>query len=143
MSQTQRFLLPFVAVLALAGIGLGVVAVMKDAPSTTTVNRQVKVLHLQLANDERQLANDGLKLSTLQTSSANADNVAKLQGSVAALQTKLAAYNVCIPQLQQEIGALNVNTQNTNGYLTDAYLQNQTIISSNCQKILYGQSIGR
>lgn len=143
MSKTQRFLLPFVALLAFAGIGLGVVALMKDTPSTTTVNRQVKVLHLQLANDERQLANDGLKLSTLQTSSANAGNVAKLQRSVASLKTKLGAYNICIPQLQQEIGALNVNTQNTNGYLTDAYLQNQTIISSNCQKLLYGQPNGQ
>lgn len=45
---------------------------------------------------------------------------------------------VCIPQLQQEMNGMAVQTSNTNGYLTNAYLSNPTIISQNCTKTLAG-----
>jgi hypothetical protein len=74
-------------------------------------------------------------------------SVSGLTRTVSGLQGATGQYNMCIPELQHEIGALNVSTSyqslmltngSTNDFLISAYLTNPTVISTNCTKTLYG-----
>jgi len=147
MTRAQRLLLPIVAVVALVGVGIGIFSIV-SAPQTTTLRHAVTTLQIQLksanaqiATDHGQIVTDHGQIAALQSSlvhTASQGNVAQLQGNVGRLQTQMGTLLICIPQLQQEIGGLNVNTSNTAGYLTSAFLSNSTIISSNCTKLLTG-----
>ncbi len=53
---------------------------------------------------------------------------------VSTLQSQMQKFQVCVPELQQEINGLNVNTSNQNGWLTSAYLNNPTIVSQQLQQ---------
>jgi hypothetical protein len=65
-------------------------------------------------------------------------DVSNLQDSMGSVQNTLHGYRTCIPQIQQEIGGLSIQQQTTGGYVTNAYIQNPTIISQDCQRTLYG-----
>lgn len=126
--------LPIIAVLALGGIGVGVYALTKD-PSLSSLRGDVRTLRADLASENREIAT--LKTST--ADAATAGNVSTLQNSVSSVQNTMRMYKVCIPELQQQINGMTVQTSNNGGYLTDAYLQNPTIVSSDCTKFLNGQ----
>ena len=140
MSRAQQILLPIVAVVALVAVGLGIFAIASD-PQTTTLRHDVSALQIQLKTAHAQIVT--LKSSSAQAASQG--NVAQLQASVTQLQGKVGGLQnqtskliTCVPQLQQELNGLNVTTANTNGWLTSAYLSNQTIISQDCTKTLNG-----
>jgi hypothetical protein len=143
-STAHQILLPIVAVVALAGLGTGIAAIA-SAPQTTTLQQQVKTLQAHAKTASVQSADARAQIATLQSSlshSATQDNVTTLQTSVGRLQNQIVTMLICIPQLQQEMGGLSVQTANNSGWLTEAYLQNPTIISQNCSKMLSGSSQG-
>lgn len=147
MSRTQQIVLVIVGVLAVVGVGLGLFALTND-PSTAPLQRQVNVLKAVDASQHQQIASLQTETATLKTaaaSSATAGNLTALQTSVsgmshtvAGMQGDLSTLHICIPELSQEVNGLSVNTFNTGGYLTDAYINNPTIISTNCTKFLTG-----
>lgn len=135
MSNTQKFLVPLIAVIAIAGIGLGGAA-LATRPSTTTLTTQLRSLRQDLATADKSLATADKSITALQSSSAQAAT----SGNVSKLQSQLASLKMCIPQLQQEVGNLGISSSTQNGWLTSASIQNSTIISSDCSKTLYGSN---
>ena len=49
--------------------------------------------------------------------------------------------HVCIPQLQQEIAGLKLQTSNTNGWLTNAFLNRPVSVSQACARALAGPAV--
>ena len=47
-------------------------------------------------------------------------------------------FQVCIPQLQQELAGLKMQTSNVNGWLTDAVLTKPATVSATCATALAG-----
>jgi hypothetical protein len=132
-SVRGTFLLPVIAVVAIIGVGLSAVS-LGTKPSTTSLTSQVKTLHEQLAAADNSIAKADKSIATLQSASAQAATT----GNVSKLQTQLSALTLCVPQLSSEVGALNIQDNTQNGYMTSAYIQSPTIISSNCTKTLNG-----
>jgi hypothetical protein len=155
MSRTQQVVLVIIGVLAVVGVGLGLFA-LTNQPSIAPLQQQIDGLkavnasqHQEIAAQHQQIAalkTDTATLKAATASAATAGNLTALQTSVSGLATTmkgvqgdLGTLHICLPELNQEVNGLNVNTFNTGGYLTDAYLTNPTIISTNCTKFLTGQ----
>jgi hypothetical protein len=126
MSRPHQVLVPIVAVLAIVGLGFGIYAVASK-PSTGSLQHRVSMLEGELSTANQNIT--ALQASTAQA--ATAGNVGKLEAAMSML-------TLCLPQLQQEVGGLNIQTTTQNGYMTNAYIQSPTIISQNCMKTLYG-----
>lgn len=146
-SRAQLILLPIVGILAIVGLGLGLFALINQ-PSTAPLQREVNLLKAIDASQHEQISSlqtETAALKTATASAATAGNLTALQTSVGGLTTTvkgvqgdLSTLHTCLPELSQEVNGLTVNTYNTGGYLTDAYLSNPTIISTNCTKFLTG-----
>jgi hypothetical protein len=148
ISRTQQVVLVIVGFLAVVGVGLGLFA-LTNQPSTAPLQQQIDALKAVEASQHQQIAalqaeTQNLKVAT--AGAATAGNMAALQTSVgglshtmAGVQGDLSTLHICLPELNQEVNGLNINTANTGGYLTSAYLTNPTIVSSNCTKFLTGQ----
>jgi hypothetical protein len=157
MIRIQQVVLVIVGVLAVVGVGLGLFA-LTNQPSTAPLQRQINALKAVDASQHQQIASLRTQTATLKAataSAATAGNLTALQTSVGGLsksmqgvQGDLSALHNCLPELDQEVGALNVNTSTgsvllgdgtTDTFLTDAYINNPTVISNNCNKFLTGQ----
>jgi len=156
MSRTQQIVLVIAGVLAVVGVGLGLFALTND-PSTAPLQRQVTVLKAVDASQHQQIASLQTETATLKAataSAATAGNLTALQTSVgglthtmAGVQGDLSTLHVCLPELSQEVNTLGVNTSTggvvlndgtTDTFLTSAYINNPTVISTNCTKFLTG-----
>jgi uncharacterized protein HemX len=146
--RISTVVLTIVAVLALAGIGLGAMALSKDQ-STSSLQRQVNALQAELAIGHSAL-------TTLQASSAHAPtarnvrqikgnvsqiqgNVSQIQDSVLRLQNQLRGFTLCIPQLHQEVTGLNIQGSTHGGFIRTAFIQDPTRISQACAKLINGR----
>jgi hypothetical protein len=136
---------PIVGIVALAALAVGVVGLMANRPKSDAPLR-AEISHLQgeLSGLNQRLASDEATISSIKASS-QASAVSTLQGQVSTLQGQLRStqnqlqkFQVCVPELQQEINGMNVNTSNTGGFLTSAFIDNPTIISTTCSKTLNG-----
>lgn len=156
MSRTQQIVLVIVGVLAVVGVGLGLFA-LANQPSTAPLQRQISALKVVDTSQHQQIATLQTETATLKAaaaSAATAGNLTALQTSVgdlshtvAGMQGDLSTLHVCLPELNQEVNTLGVNTStgsvllnngNTDTFLTDAYINNPTVISTNCTKFLTG-----
>jgi len=126
-SNWPKVLFPIVALVAVVALVIGVVSFVANRPN----NSQIRHLQNQLSAANQQIVAEEATIKTIKASSQ--------AGVVSSLQGQMQKLLVCIPELQQEINGLNINTSNTGGYLTSAFLQNPTITSSNCSKTLTGQ----
>ncbi len=122
-----RFLVPFIGVVALLALGLALVAIGRPAKSYTA---QIKTMHAQLASADSEIA-------TLQANS-EASNVVIMLHTLTGLETYVQTAKICIPELEQQLGGESLSNTTQNGYLTNVYITNPTILSSNCTKFLYG-----
>lgn len=122
-----------IAVVAVAGVGTGVAA-MKTQPSTKPLQRQIATLQTQVRTLTTKAATLAIETSAVKAAEAQAAST----GNLNALKSDVAKLRLCVPQLQQEISGLNVQTswQGAAGWLTSAYLQNPTIVSADCSKLL-------
>jgi hypothetical protein len=82
------------------------------------------------------------------TVSGVSSSVSGLSRTASGLQGVTRQFTICIPELQQEITRLNVSTTgqsitladgSTVNFLGSAYMNNPTVISTNCNKVLTGQ----
>lgn len=157
MSRTQQIVLPIIGILAIFGVGLGLFALTND-PSTAPLQRQVNALKATAASQRQEIATlktetASLKIAT--AGAATAGNMTALQTSVGGLsksmigvQGNLSQLRTCLPELDQEVNTLGINTNTgsvllndgtSDTFLTDAYINNPTVISNNCTKFLTGQ----
>jgi hypothetical protein len=156
MSRTQQIVLVSIGVLAVVGVGLGLFA-LTNQPSTAPLQRQINALKAVDTSQHQQIAalqTDTATLKAATASAATAGNLTALQTSVgglthtmAGVQGDLTTMHTCLPELSQEVNTLNVNTSTggvvlgdgtTDTFLTSAYINNPTVISTNCTKFLTG-----
>jgi hypothetical protein len=124
----------------LAALVVGVLALGKSTASprdVAQVRSQISSLRTQLVRQRATITQQASTIANLQSSST-AGEVAKLSGAVGRLSGNMGKLLTCVPQLQTELGDLNIQQSTQGGYLTDASLQNSAIISNDCTKILYG-----
>jgi hypothetical protein len=130
---------PIIALVAIAALGVAMVSLLANRPkSDAPLAAQLHHMQAQLAAANGKLASDQVAISSLKSSS-QAGEVSSLQTQLQSAQNQLQKFQVCVPELQQEINGLNINSSTQNGWLTSAYLSNPTIISSTCNKTLNGQ----
>jgi hypothetical protein len=157
--EHRRFLKGIVLALVSIAFALGVIGVgvniLNANSNIDTLQHQVHRLSAQLTTARASLTSVNAKLASVATSS----NLGALQTSVSTLQTSVSGLNrtvsglqgdsaqlkICIPEVQQQISGLSVNSNSgsiplndgtTDSFLTSAFLQNPTVISSNCTKLL-------
>jgi hypothetical protein len=157
MTRGQKIVLPVVGMFALIGVGLGLFALSSE-PSTAPLQRQVSVLKATATAQRQEIAalkTETASLKVATAGAATAGNMTALQTNVGALsktvtgvQSDLSQVHTCLPELDQEVNTLGVNTSTgsillndgtTDTFLTDAYINNPTVISNNCTKFLTGQ----
>jgi ribosomal protein L37E len=127
----SRTLVSIIALVAVIALGVGVVGFLANRPkSNAPVNTQIRHLQAQLTAANHQIAAEQATISAVKAGSQ--------AGTVSSLQSQVQKFQVCVPELQQEINGLNINTSSQSGWLTSAFLQNPTIVSSNCNKTLNG-----
>jgi len=122
-----KVLTPLIAVIAVAALAGAAVAITKKPRSYTP---QIRELQTELASANSEI--DSLKADS------PAGKVVALQSRFDSLNRAIASFKICVPQLEQQINDESINTDSTGGYLTSAYINNPTIISANCQKLLNG-----
>jgi uncharacterized protein HemX len=62
--------------------------------------------------------------------------VADLKSTLTALTRRVNRINDCLPELKNVVDSLSIQTSDTNGYLTGAYITNNLQISRVCQQVL-------
>jgi hypothetical protein len=156
MTRTQQIVLVVIGVLAVVGLGLGLFA-LTNQPSTAPLQRQINALKAVNASQHQQIASLQSRTAALKAATAGAataGNLTALQTSVSGLSHTMAGVrgdlgqlHTCLPELSQEVGALNVNSStqsltlgdgSVDTFLTSAYLNNPTVISTTCTKVLAG-----
>jgi hypothetical protein len=157
MTRAQQIVVPLVGALALVGVGLGLLA-LTSAPSTAPLQHQLNVLRAAAVSQGQEieaLKTDTASLKVATAGAATAGNMTALQTTVGALsktitgvQSDLSQEHTCLPELDQEVNTLGINTNTgnillddgtTDTFLTGAYINNPTVISNNCTKFLTGQ----
>lgn len=128
-SRAYQILVPLIAVIALGALGAAIFAKASD-PSTGRLSSEVSSLRAQLSNVRGQLAASDNQISSLKDNSQ--------AGEVGSLVSEVHRLKLCLPQVQQEINSMSINQNTQNGYVTNAYLQNPTIISQDCTKTING-----
>lgn len=120
--------------IATIAVILGAVAVAQERSDVSSLRKQVA------AADARVAALKSTSVSGLQSSLASTQTtIGTLQAVVGHLHGAMNSLTLCVPQLQQEINGLTLNTNTQGGFLTGVNLNNPTIVSSNCNSTLYGQ----
>ncbi len=127
MSRLERILIPSIALIAVAGLALGVLDRVQLHSQVGNLSAQVRRQHAEIDALHSSLAS----LQTVAAHSATSQNLSKLQSGLAQLQ-------LCVPQIEQQLNGLTVQLNTQGGFVTDAYLSNPTIISANCTKTLNG-----
>jgi hypothetical protein len=140
-----EWLLPILALFVTIAIGIGVAA-LTSRPSTgplrgdvATLHRDVVSLQHRLAVDHGALLRAQSKLAALQKTAAGvptAGRVNSLGHRVDELNFTFDMLAVCLPQLQQEVAGMTIQTQDTSGWLTGAALVKPTVMSGACASAL-------
>ncbi len=118
-------LVPIVTLIAVIALGVAAAGLLINRPKSDAP------LRAEIHRLQDQLASQQAAITTIKANS-QANTVSSLQGQMQKLL-------ICLPEMQQEINGMSVSTDSNSGWLTDAYLSNPTIISSNCGKTLNGQ----
>lgn len=156
MTRRELFLLPFVTLVAVGGIAVGVLALMKAPPSTNTLSEQVQnaqsALEAQttlLQQDRDAIARLTRQIHVLRDASiqaASVQNVTALQGAVTNIDNTLNRYAVCVPQMMRYVNGMQPTgtwVQDRKGHRVLTYPATVTSavpISSACSWVLHGPS---
>jgi hypothetical protein len=65
-------------------------------------------------------------------------SVSGISKTVGGLKNQGSSLGICIPQIESQIDGETINSDTQGGFLTSADLSDPTIISTNCDKTLYG-----
>jgi hypothetical protein len=133
-------------------------AALTSAPSTSPLQRQVNTLKATTSTQRAEISALTAETASLKVATAGAAtagnmtalqmNVGSLSKTMSGVQGDISQLHTCLPELDQEVNTLGVNTDTgnillgdgtTDTFLTDAYINNPTVISNNCTKFLTGQ----
>ena len=138
-------MVPVLAVLVAAAIGASVLALDRAASAdavrsdVTALRGEVADLTARLAADQRALARARANLASLRRASskkATVGNVDRLELSVDRQGATVRMFQVCLPQLRQELDGLKLQTMGVNGWLTGASLLKPAAMSAACSHAL-------
>jgi hypothetical protein len=135
--RAMRILVPLVLVVAVAALVVAIVAFMLDRPKSYAA--QIQRIEQHEAAVVSRLSAAAAEITQLKANS-EAGAVTSLTNQISGLKSQLAQYKICVPQLQQEITSMNIQSSTQGGFLTNAYIQDPTIVSSNCTALLSGNS---
>ncbi len=154
MTRRELFLLPFVTLVAVGGIAVGVLALTKAPPSTGTLSDQILSDQSALQADTTLLRHDRAAIARLtrqvaglrnaSTQAASVENLSALQGAVTNIDNTLNRYAVCVPQMMRYVNGIRPTgswVQGTNGNRLLTYpisVISRVPISSACSWVLYG-----
>ena len=142
-----EWLLPTLVVFVAVAIGIAVLALTRASSNgslrhdVSALQSHVGSLDAKLAAEQRALVQAQSKLASLRRASAKAPtagNVTRLQDNVDQLTIRMQMLQVCIPQLRQEVAGLKLRTSDTNGWLTNAFLERPASVSQACSRALGG-----
>ncbi len=142
-----EWMLPTLVVVAAVAIGIAVLALNRASSNgslrhdVSALQNDVGSLHAKLAAEQRAVVKAQSKLASLRRASAQAPtagNVSRLQDNVDQVTIKMRMLQVCVPQLQQEVAGLKLRTSDTNGWLTNAFLERPASVSQACSRALGG-----
>jgi hypothetical protein len=146
--KVLRWVTGVALVIALVGVALGVVSLVRAEPksSVTPLRSEVASLHRQLTATNLKLAHTNSSLQTaeasLTTVQADVGNIqsSSTAGQIAGLKRTVSQMQTCVPEIQTEIGGLSVdwNISGTDANQDSFDIANPTIISTDCSKTLYG-----
>jgi uncharacterized protein HemX len=140
-SRVFKILMPIIAVIAVAALGVAVYGLIKPqhsyAPAIRRLEAQLSQARSQINTQNRQIADlkansQAGAVSTMQS------KLTSDEATISSLRGTISQFKICIPQVEQQINSESIQTATQNGYLTDAYIQNPAIISTNCNKMLSG-----
>lgn len=138
-------MVPVLAVLVAAAIGASALALDRAAATdavrgdVTSLRGEVSDLTARLAAEQRALARTRANLASLRrasTTKATVGNVDRLELSVARQGVTVHMFQVCLPQLRQELEGLKLQTMGVNGWLTGATLLRPAAMSAACSRAL-------
>jgi hypothetical protein len=106
--------------------------------------QEIETLKTQAASLKAATARaaTGGNMTALQTS------VGGMSKTIIGVQGDISQLHTCLPELDQELNTLGINTNTgsvllndgtSDTFLTSAYINNPTVISTNCTKFLTGQ----
>lgn len=139
----RRFLVP----LAVAGIALMLIA-LGGAGVYVVLSSRIDRLDSKLGQTQTDLDEAQARVDK-NTAALRESGTEQLEAFKTEMTKKVDAANKrvvrlsdCLPELQTELNALSIETSDTNGYLTGAYLSNTQQVSRVCTPVLFG-STGR
>jgi uncharacterized coiled-coil protein SlyX len=89
----------------------------------------------ELANQSKKLADTGAN-ALADYKRTEAGTVSDLDTRLANVEKKNTLLSNCLPELQNELSGVSVNTSNTNGWLTGAWITNGVQLSRVCAPVL-------
>ncbi len=140
------------AVLALVGCVTAIV-MLATAPTAARLEHEIGALSRRLGVDQSRLTelqaavrradrNGGRLTRSLGHIAGRLDGLQRtvhgLQGAAATVQNQAAGWRVCVPQLQQELSGLALQTRRIRGRLTSVGLRNPLPVSAPCQALFSG-----
>jgi len=108
----------------------------------TDKGSRVKALQADLAASNQKLVRlrGDVDKNAAALKAAGAQQVSALQDKLTTANARITQIANCLPELQNELNGQTVQTAETNGWLTNAYLTNGVQVSRVCAKTLYGTS---
>lgn len=143
MTRRHLFAVPFVALIALGGVAVGVLALTKTPPSTRWLGAQLagdksalQAATTQLEADRSAIARLNREVATLRRASAHtarAADVTALQGSLSNIDTVLNRYSLCFPQMMRYVNGIQPSGAWVQDHKGDKLLTYPLSVSSDVQ----------
>lgn len=151
-SDRRAIVASVLAVLALVGCVMAIL-MLATQPTAARLQREIGALNRRLAADQSQLAT--LRAAVVHTAARDdvvdgqvshvARRLAGLQRTVHGLQSAGTAAQQqaiglrdCVPQLQQELSGLALQTRSVGGRVTSVGLRDPVVLSAPCQTLFSG-----
>ncbi|MDQ5821163.1 MAG: hypothetical protein M3540_06975 [Actinomycetota bacterium] len=133
-----RVALAVAATALLLTAALGIVGYVVLAGRLDELDRQVTQVDDEGTNNSRRIGQAEAQIS------ANAEaleesgkaQVAGLKTQITGLTRRMNTIRDCLPELNNQLNSLSVETTDVNGYLTGAYVTNNLQVSRVCQQVL-------
>jgi septal ring factor EnvC (AmiA/AmiB activator) len=150
--QRPAILVSILAVLALVGCVMAIL-MLATQPTAARLEREIGTLSRRLAADQGQLdtlraeagrteARDGALSRQLRRTADRMAGLQRtvhgLQGVTAVAQEQAVGLRDCVPQLQQELAGLVLETRSVAGRVTSVGLRNPILLSAPCHSLFSG-----
>lgn len=145
--RSLEWLIPILVLFLLVAVAVAAFALSRG-PSTAPLRSDISVLRAdvgllqsRVAAQQRAISSERSKVASLRKAAKRTPTpalVGRLENSVSSLTATLSMLRVCVPQLQQELAGLKVQTTNVTGWLTGASLIKPAALTPACAQALAG-----